>query len=167
MPALCPTEPFGTCICGWRKGKSVMRLRVGSSEGRLWGDPRASSCFQNAPRDFARLDKSRHSVCCCCCCLLLFESSSACLMSHPFVVVMHSHRERLQIQQARDLCLLNSCLQITEACKACKSGCASACLLPLDSLQVWRYAHGKTDRAHVLHCNKTGQDRPCTCASLQ
>lgn len=96
-------------------------------------------------------------MCCCCCCLLLFESSSACLMSHPFVVVVHSHRERLQIQQAGHWCLLTSCLRMTAVCKACKLGCASACLLPLYSLQVWRYAHGKTECAHVLCHNKTGQ----------
>lgn len=69
-----------------------MRLRVGSSEGRLRGDPGAGSCFKNASGDFARLDKCRYSpVGCCCCCLLLFEPPSSCLMPHPFVVVVHSH----------------------------------------------------------------------------
>ena len=144
----------GTCICGWRKGESIMRLSVGSSKGRLWGDPRASCCFQNASGDFARLDKSRHSMCCCCCCLLLFEPSSACLVSHPFVVVVHSYRERLQAQQVRTRQLLTSWSQTTEACKL-----SSETMCLLYSLEIWRYARGKIDSAHVLHFNRTGQHR--------
>ena len=29
----------------------------------------------------------------------------------------------------------------------------------LYSLEIWRYAHGKIDGAHVLHFNRTGQHR--------
>ena len=76
-----------------------MWLRVGSSVGGLWCDPGASCGFQNASGDFARLNKSRHGTMCCCCrCLLLLESSPACLMPHPFVVVVHCHTKRLHVQ---------------------------------------------------------------------
>lgn len=69
-----------------------MGLGVGPNVGRLWCDARASSGFQNASGDFARLNKSRHRpMCSSGRCLLFFEPSSAGLMPHPFVVVVHSH----------------------------------------------------------------------------